>query len=222
MKLRLPIPKRPTGQIWMPSGAITWRPITKSGHEIVRPRILSARCAAPSSPRHPEPRSNCAPLTAAGSVDAGVRADAFERSLRRPITISRLEETVETLKDDVLRERRNAETSQSQISALQQEKEISALSFKQTLDGLQSQVGELAERLRVATETRDALSEVRDRLRHASLNAAVLFSNFVAAKQKGMVWRKSCEVLERHSRRKGRQPCGHYTATKSEMTSTSR
>ena len=123
----------------------------------------------------------------AGLVSVCVCSDAFERSLRRPMTISRLEEAVETLKDDVLRERRHAETSQSQISALQQEKEISALSFKQTLDSLQTQVRELAERLRVANETRDALSEVRHRFRRAFLKTTVLFSNFVAARQKGMV-----------------------------------
>lgn len=81
-------------------------------------------------------------------------------NLKRPVTISRLEREIETLKDELLGESRTAEHAQVKLQSLQEEKEIMALSFKTSLIELQSKIADLKDSLQITTLENTELQKV--------------------------------------------------------------
>eukprot|EP00210_Caulerpa_lentillifera_P001829 g1759.t1 len=114
-------------------GSTTWRTPRRDTKLSARSRALSAAQANHNS-------------TTNGAPDLRTQ----HRSLRRPYFVSRLGEEVEILKNDLISKDQLLNSSQYKIQALEQEKEIAALSFKECfsskqneLETLRSEVSEL-------------------------------------------------------------------------------
>lgn len=83
-----------------------------------------------------------------------------QRSLTRPHFVSQLNEEVESLRTELISKDQLLQSSKHKINALEQEKDIAALSFKECFSNKQSELEQLREEASSLRTEKDALTQV--------------------------------------------------------------